>query len=364
VRVRALDVFRGLTVAGMVIVNNPGDWNTVYAPLLHAEWNGWTPTDLIFPFFLFIVGAAIPFGRVTSAPWAVIVRRAAVIVGCGLLLAGFPFFRVATWRIPGVLQRIAIGYLAAGAIVRATRADRPAQWASRVLAVAAVLVAVHWALLVLVPVPGGVAGDLTEGHDLGAWIDRTVFGRHLYRATWDPEGLLSTVPAVTTTLLGVLAGWELQRSSSPRSLVRRLSGAGLAAVVAGLLWHTTFPINKNLWTGSYVLFTGGLAAAALAACYWWADVNPPRWRRLIAEPFVALGRNALVLFVVSGLVAKTLIYVKWPAPDISLGQWLYVTMFAPLAAPKVASLLYALVNLAVLFALVWAMHRRRWYVTA
>lgn len=361
-RLRSLDVFRGVTVAAMVVVNNPGDWATVFAPLLHAEWHGWTPTDLVFPFFLFIVGAAIPFGSSVNGSWGPIVRRTVIIAGLGLLLAGFPFFRVATWRIPGVLMRIAICYAAAVVFVRAA-AGSGARIARLSAAIAALLVG-YWILLTWVPVPGGRAGDLTPGQDLGAWVDRRMLGGHLWRPTWDPEGLLGSLPATATTLLGVIAGWWLQSAPSPRALVRGLAAWGLAGVVAGLIWSAWFPINKSLWTSSYVLFTGGLAAVTLAACYWWADVAPTPLRTAFTEPFVALGRNAILLFVLSGLLVKTLIYLKWPEPSLSLAAWIYQSAFAPVAPPRVASLLYALANLTLLYALLHWLHKRRVYLTA
>jgi predicted acyltransferase len=362
VRLRSLDVFRGITMAGMVIVNNPGDWNAVYWPLLHAEWHGWTPTDLIFPFFLFIVGAAIPLGSVEGRSWSRVWRRTAFIVALGWFLAGFPFFDLATIRIPGVLVRIGLCYLAAASLVRLIGDLRKV---GRYSALAiAVLLAGYWFLMTMVPPPGGVAGDLTAEGNLGAWLDRTLLGGHLWREEWDPEGLLSTLPAIATTLLGVLAGVLLRQVSSPRVIVRRLAFWGLAGVLAGLAWHTVFPINKALWTSSYVLFTGGAAAAALAACYAWVDAAPTEGSRRASEPFVALGRNALLLFVISGLLAKTLISVSWPDPAQSLGAWLYAAAFAPLAPPKIASLAFAATHLAALWALLWGLHRRRWYWTA
>ena len=253
-RLRSLDVFRGVTMAGMVIVNNPGDWNAVYWPLLHAEWHGWTPTDLIFPFFLFILGAAIPLGSIEGRSWPRVWRRTAVIVGLGWFLAGFPFFRLATIRIPGVLVRIGLCYLAAASLVRLAGNDIRKLGRYAALAIAVLLVG-YWFLMTLVPPPGGVAGDLSAEGNLGAWLDRTLLGGHLWREDWDPEGLLSTLPAIATTLLGVLAGVVLRQVSSPRVIVRRLAGWGLAGVLAGLAWHTLFPINKALWTSSYVLFT-------------------------------------------------------------------------------------------------------------
>ena len=208
-RLVSLDVFRGLTMAGMVIVNNPGDWGNVYWPLLHAEWHGCTPTDLIFPFFLFIVGVSITLSR-TSASWGSILRRSVLIFAMGLFLAGYPRFNLERWRIPGVLQRIALCYLVSASVYRLTWGDRRRQ--SIVIATVAALLALgYWAVMMLVPAPGGVAGDLTPEGNLGAWIDRALMEGHLWKPRWDPEGLLSTVPAIATTLLGTLAGLCLGR---------------------------------------------------------------------------------------------------------------------------------------------------------
>ncbi len=347
----------------MVIVNNPGDWGAVYAPLRHAEWHGWTPTDLIFPFFLFIVGVSITFGRTAHGSWLTVLRRGAIIWGLGLVLAGYPFFRVATWRIPGVLARIAWSYVGAVVCVRIAERFGRTERARRVAAIAAVLLVWYWLLLTRVPVPGGVAGNLTPGHDLGAWLDRTLMLGHLWKPEWDPEGLLSTIPAIGTTLLGVIAGWWVQTGASPRQRVRGLLAWGLAGVLAGLAWSTWFPINKSLWTSSYVLFTGGLAAVVLALCHWICDVRPGRLTARLTEPFVALGRNAILLFVVSGLFAKTLIYLKWPDSNASLARWLYVTLCVPIASPYNASLLYALAHLALLYALLAFLHRRKLYLS-
>jgi predicted acyltransferase len=347
-------------MAGMVIVNNPGDWSNVYAPLLHADWHGWTPTDLIFPFFLFIVGVSITLSR-RSATWPAILRRAAIIFALGLFLAGYPRFDVTRWRIPGVLQRIAICYLAAAAAYRVTSGDRRRQGITLVLA--AILIALaYWAVMALVAPPGGVAGDLTASGNLGAWIDRALMSGHLWRPTWDPEGLLSTVPAIATTLLGVVTGLWLGSSETPQRKAAGLLAGGIAGIVLGQLWHLAFPINKNLWTSSYVLFTAGGAALLLALCYWAIDVRG--WRGW-TKPLVILGTNAITLFVFSGMLVKTLALVTVAGPEgqeISVSRYLYLQYFAPLASPKNASLLYALANLALLFALLAWMHRRRLFL--
>ena len=346
----ALDVFRGLTMAGMVIVNNPGTWSAMYWPLEHAEWNGWTPTDLIFPFFLFIVGFSLTLSRRTlTAPAGTIARRAAVIVGCGLFMAGFPFFNPSHWRIPGVLQRIGICYLAAALLYRWTKGRRQV---TLLCGVTAAILAAYWILLLQF-------GDLSPEGNLGAAIDRAVFGRHLYRAQWDPEGLLSSAPAVATTICGVLAGIWLSSSSSPRQKMKGFAVAGAAAFAAGEAWGLWFPINKQLWTSSYVLLTAGAAAILLAGCMWLIEVNrTARWMR----PFEILGNNALALFVVSGLLGKALIYVH--VNGASLQAFIYERGFAWMGAERNASLFYSLAFLALMYAMCDAMYRRRIFLRA
>jgi predicted acyltransferase len=356
-RLLSLDVFRGLTIAAMVIVNNPGDWSNMYWPLRHAEWNGWTPTDLIFPCFLFIVGVSITLSKKSSG-WRSILRRSAIIFALGLFLAGYPRFNIHRWRIPGVLQRIGVCYLAAASLYRLTAGERRRQ----IIAIASIAVALtlgYWAMMMLVAAPGGTAGDLSPEGNLGAWLDRALMNGHLWRPRWDPEGLLSTVPAIATTLLGVLAGLCLGAEWSSSRKTAALAGGGAAALIVGLAWNTVFPINKNLWTSSYVFFTAGFAALLLAACYWVLDVKG--WRRG-TMPLVILGVNAITLFVVSGLLVKTLALIRLAGPngrDIAVSTWAYLHWFVPLAQPKNASLLYSVANLAVLFGLLWWMYRRR-----
>jgi predicted acyltransferase len=340
----------------MVIVNNPGDWGHVYWPLLHAPWHGWTPTDLVFPFFLFIVGVSITLSR-RSADWSRIVRRALLIFGLGLFLSAYPRFDLASVRIPGVLQRIALCYLAAAAAYKLA----PGDWRRRgsvLAALAAALAVAYYLVMTFVPVPGGTAGDLSAEGNLGAYVDRALLAGHLWRARWDPEGLLSTIPAVSTTLSGTVAGLWLGSSQGDTRKAAMLAAAGVAGMAAGYAWHPWFPINKNIWTSSYVLFTAGAASLLLALCYWAIDIKGWRgWTR----PFVILGSNAITLFVASGLLVKTLglIRVDDAGGPISIARYAYLHYFAPLAAPKNASLLYALANLAVMFALLAWMHRRR-----
>jgi predicted acyltransferase len=337
----------------------------VYAPLLHAEWHGWTPTDLVFPWFLVIMGTAMALAGPERAAWPAVLRRTAVIAGLGLFMAGFPYFNPARWRIPGVLMRIALCYLGATVAWRlvATRGAALATMRRLAIVVAAIL-AGYWLLLTTVAPPGGVAGDLSPAGNLGAWLDRTLLAGHLWRPDWDPEGLLGTMPAIGSTLLGVIAGLWMQ-TRRPDSTAAALVAVGAALSAAGLTWGLSFPINKALWTSSYVLFTAGTAAMVLGPLHAWLDdgrASPAAAR--LAAPFVALGRNALLLFVLSGLAAKTMMLATVADGDgerVSVQQALYRAVFAPLAPPNVASLLFALTMLGALYVLLAWLHRRRWY---
>ncbi|MEW5931383.1 MAG: heparan-alpha-glucosaminide N-acetyltransferase domain-containing protein [Gemmatimonadota bacterium] len=346
-RLLSLDVFRGITIAGMLLVNNPGSWSHVYDPLEHARWHGWTPTDLIFPFFLFIVGVAMAFsfavqerrGAGRGEMMGRVAKRSAILFLLGLVLAAFPFYGLdlATLRIPGVLQRIGLAFLLASAVVLFAGPRAQA-------AVAALLLLGYWAAMKLVPVPGYGGGSLEPDSNLAAWVDRAVLGTaHLWKSskTWDPEGLLSTLPAVATVLLGVFAGRWLRSGRSPERKTAGMLAGGAAGVVAGLLWNEAFPINKNLWTSSYVVFTAGMALLVLAVCYWLVDV---KGRRRWAFPFVLLGVNAIAAFFLSGIMARLLTLVKWAGPtgDVTLKGWIHDHAFASWLSPLNASLAFAL----------------------
>jgi len=348
-RLLSLDVFRGLTIAGMILVNNPGSWAHIYGPLRHAEWHGWTPTDLIFPFFLFIVGVSITLALSRRAEagggrrdlYLKIARRALVIFCLGLVLSGFPFFDLSTIRIPGVLQRIAVCYFFAALIFLNTG------WRAQA-AITGALLLVYWALMTLVAAPGYAAGDLSMEGNLAAYLDRTLLAGHTWKPLYDPEGILSTMPAVATTLCGVLAGRLLRSEAAPAEKCAALFVAGVAGVVAGWAWNFWFPVNKPLWTSSYVLLTAGLALQLLALCYWLVDIHG---RRRWAWPFVVFGTNALAVFFLSGIFARLLGLIKFTRDDgkqVSLHRAAYETLFASWADPVNASLMFA-----VCFVLFW-----------
>jgi predicted acyltransferase len=362
-RLLSLDIFRGATIAGMLLVNNPGTWSTIYDPLEHAAWNGWTPTDLIFPFFIFISGVSMAFsfaarsrrGDTRGALLRSVLRRSATLFLLGLLLHAFPhYFELSHLRIPGVLQRIALAYLFSGmAYVYLGRN-------ARVILVALLLLG-YWALQTLVPVPGGFTGVLEPGMDLGGYIDRIVFGtNHLWREskTWDPEGLLSTLPAIATALLGAFTGdWmRSERDAPTRTAVLFFGGNILLAL--GLMWSPLFPINKSLWTSSYVLFTAGFACNVLAMCYWLVDVKGyRRW----AVPFVVLGMNAITAFFLSSLFSRIIGLIKVDG-DVALKTWIYRNAFASWLAPINASLAFAVVYVVLWTALMSILYKRRIFI--
>jgi predicted acyltransferase len=366
-RLVGLDVFRGLTMAAMVIVNNPGSWSHVYPPLRHAEWHGCTPTDLIFPFFLFIVGAALAFSKSDARgrdAWLAMLRRAAVLFGLGLMLNASSMLVTrqidfANLRIMGVLQRIALVYMLLFALTRLVGLRGQ-------IAIAVATLAGYALLLHRVPTPGIGAGVLTPEGNIAGWIDRAVLTpAHVYRGgPMDPEGLVSTLPAMVTALIGWWCGLMLARDvrvGRPPALGRLLA-LGVAGVAIGYGWHLAgHPLNKPLWTGSYVLYTAGWAMIALAACVWAGQVTS---LDRLTRPLVMLGRNAILLFVGSGLSARLLAAIRIDAGDTStrtLAQWLYQRVCVPIAGPLNGSLLYAMATLAAWWLVLWWCWRRRWF---
>jgi predicted acyltransferase len=356
-RLASLDAFRGLTVAAMVLVNNPGTWRAVYPPLRHAEWHGWTLTDVIFPAFLFVVGVAVPLAlgpRVETLGSAAVVtrvlRRSLLIFALGIVLNGFPDFPWATMRIPGVLQRIAVCYLAAALLFLATT------WRTQAVVASALLVT-YWIVMTLVPVPGYGAGNLNPEGNLAAYLDRALLGPHVWRAArvYDPEGVLSTAPALATTLAGVLVGIWLRRGWTPRVVAGGLTLAGIGGLALGELWGRWFPVNKALWTSSYAVLMAGLATLGLAACYWAIEV---RGYRRWAVPFRVFGVNALALFFLSTLAARALVLIRIGPHGSSLQSVIYDRVFAPWATPVNASLAYAIVYVFLWWLVMWVLDRR------
>jgi predicted acyltransferase len=370
-RLGSLDMFRGLAIAGMVLVNNPGSWEHVYAPLLHAEWNGFTPTDLVFPAFLFIVGVAIPYSLAhyessdrgdRRALYLRILRRAALLFALGLMLnmttpalQWLLHGKAPDWttlRIMGVLQRISLAYLLAIILVLALGPR------GRIIAILAILLG-YWAALAWIPVPAFGAGDLHPDTSLVTYVDRLILTRpHMYRDGFDPEGLLSTVSAAATVLIGSLAGlWVKQVPAAGRVSVG-LALAGCVLAVLGWLWGLVFPINKSLWTSSYVVYSAGWSLLLLAACYEIVEVW--RWRR-IGWPLQVMGVNAIALFVGSGIVARILL-VSRTADGRSAYQWLYDSVFVPWAGPTNGSLAFAIATVVFWWLALFGLYRRGWFL--
>ena len=357
-RLLSLDAFRGLTVAGMILVNNPGDWGHIYAPLEHAPWHGWTPTDLIFPFFLFTVGVSITFALSTGPQQGIIrkiLTRSLTLFLLGLFLNLFPRFDIGTVRILGVLQRIALVYLVCSLIFLRTT---PRQ---QLYILAAILVG-YWLLMTVVPVPGIGYANLEPATNLAAWLDRTILTpAHVYKPAkvWDPEGLLSTLPAIGTGMLGLLTGTWLRSNRPGVDKAAWLFTAGCGLTLAGIIWGGFFPINKALWTSSYVLLAGGLAMLGLALCYWLIDVRSNRRGVL---PFEAFGVNAITVFFLSGLIPRVMNLIKVTGAGglpVGLKEHLYRTFVAPpFADLRNASLAGALTFVLIWFVILWVMYRK------
>ncbi len=363
-RLVSLDVFRGATIAAMILVNDNGS-EAAYWPLKHSLWNGWTPTDLIFPFFLFIVGVSLVFSfqsrlrRGDSKRDLVLhtLKRSAILFALGLFVSSYPHYHLATFRIPGVLQRIAVCYLIAALLTLYVNTYARIAW------VAGLLVG-YWALMRFVPVPGyGVPGrDIPLLHpdwNLTAYIDRKLMFGHLYEGTRDPEGLLSTLPSIATALCGVLTGEWLRSARTQKQKATGMLVFGVLGLIAGKIWNIWFPINKKLWTSSYVLFVVGFALVCLAFSYWLIDIRKKRgaW----TKPFLIFGMNAITAYVLSEVLAGTLYSIHFQSGlhRVHLQEYIFYHAFAWIEPPGLASLAYSLVYVFVCFLPIWWMYRKK-----
>ena len=368
-RLLSLDVFRGATVAAMILVNNPGSWSHIYPPLAHASWHGCTPTDLVFPFFLFIVGVSIAYSMGTrkldttthNQTLIKAAKRGLILFGLGLFLSLFPkiftspFDALSTVRIPGVLQRIGVVFFIS-AIIFLKNSEK------NILKIMIGLLVAYWAMMTFIPVPGFGPANLEKETNLAAWVDRLLLGEaHLWKSakTWDPEGVLSTIPAVASCLFGILVGVYLKRKDITEGVkVSWLFSVGILAVIAGLVWDLQFPINKSLWTSSFVLYTGGWATLLLALCYWLIDING--YKRF-TKPFVVYGVNAITVFFLSGLMPRIMNMIEIDMPDgTTMGSknWLYKTYLVPNFSPINASLAYAILFILFWYLILWIMYKR------
>ena len=360
-RLLSLDVFRGITIAAMILVNSPGN-DTAYWPLDHAPWHGLTPTDLVFPFFVFIVGISLVFslgrrlqeGQDRTALMVLVFKRALIIFGLGLLLNGFPYYHLGTIRIPGVLQRIALCYFFGALFFLWTNIS------IQIAAIVVILLGYAW-LMTHLQVPSFAVGDLTKEGNFAAYIDRTVFGAHLYRPIYDPEGILSTLPAIATGLMGNLAGYWLRAPGAPARKATGCMQAGFVFLLAGWKWGQYFPINKALWSSSYVLLTAGWAVVLFGVCYWVIEING--WRAW-SKPFEVFGVNAIAAYFLHVFFLKVQNLIHIPQPDGSPGNLrFFITQHLfGWASPQNASLAYATSYTLLWLAFFWILYRKRIFI--
>jgi predicted acyltransferase len=421
-RIISLDVLRGITIMMMVLVNNPGSWGNIFAPLEHAEWNGCTPTDLVFPFFIFILGAAIPLAFVTKVlnqqTFIKIVTRSLRIICLGLFLSFFgkielfdlegyylilskliitgivayallgnfeqkiKFYLVLTIfsififlafsgieaytnvRIPGVLQRIGVVYFFAALVYLKTEIK------GQITTVALLLLG-YWAIMTLIPVPGFGSANLDKGTNLAGWIDNLLLENHLWASskTWDPEGILSTIPAIANGIVGLLVGQLLNSSLAKNDKAKKMFGIGLALVILGLIWNEFFPMNKSLWTSSFVLYTAGFATLFLALFYYLIDIKGYKnW----TTPLLFWGVNPMIVFFLSGILPRVLSSIKVANPAYLIGNLdeipeqiglqEYLNKFCILPHfddPKIASLMWALLNITFWSFVLWYFYKKK-----
>ena len=361
-RLLSLDVFRGITIAGMIIVNTPGN-NEAYRQLDHAEWNGCTMTDLVFPFFLFIVGVSLVFslskrlardGGKGLAPQ--IFKRTLILYAFGMLLNAIPNYHPSTIRILGVLQRIALCYcLASFIFIKTTLRTQ--------IIIAVGALAGYWLMLTQIPVPGYGAGILTKEASFASWLDRLVLGLHTYRGgVYDPEGILGTLPSLVTTLLGIFAGLWLKTQNTENSRLAGLLAGGAALTLAGWLWGFSFPLNKALWTSSYVLYTGGLALWLLALAYWLIEMKGIKaW----GKPFEIFGINAIAAYMLPIFLLKFLVLYKLPVPGgepLQLRIFICDHVFGTWLSPLNASAAFAFSYMGLWLAFFWLLYRKNVFI--
>ena len=376
-RLVSLDAFRGFTIAGMILVNNPGSWGNIYPQLAHAAWNGWTFTDFIFPFFLWIVGVSMTFsfavrktkGDDNTKLLLGVLRRSAIMFGLGLFLTGFPFgllwghhFDLSTIRIPGVLQRIAICYLISSIIYLNT------SMRGVIISIGALFVT-YWLFMFYYPVPEIGAGVFEKGRNFAAYIDSMFLSGHMWSATktWDPEGLFSTLPAIATSLIGAITGDYLRQSpqeKTEKSVWMFVFGSGF--LLSGAILDMWMPINKSLWTVSYTLFMAGWALCIFGIFYFLIDAKGiKKW----AYPFIVYGMNAIFVFVLSGVAGRAMGLWKFNVMlsdgtfrDVSIKTIITQNLFEPYFSPLNASLLHAVAWVSVMYLVVWVMYKKKWFV--
>ncbi len=354
-RLVSLDVFRGVTIAAMILVNSSGD--DAYIQLKHAPWHGWTFADMVFPFFLWIIGVAMVFsfrkrfeqGTDKKKIFLHILRRSVILFALGLFLNAFPFFNLSTIRIPGVLQRIAVCYFVASIIFLNTKLRGQIVWTVIVLTG-------YWFLLKLVPVPGFGAGALEQDANLALYIDQLLLKGHLLFTTWDPEGVVSTLGAIATVLFGILTGQLLISDNVKKKTFWMFTG-GAGLVLVGLVTNIWLPINKNLWTSSYALYMAGLALFIFSIFYFVIDVKGYKnW----SKPFAIYGVNALFVYMLSVFATNLLMIIN--IGGTSLWDSIYKNLNLSFSGPKNASLIFGIASVLALYGVAYLMYRKKWFI--
>ena len=362
-RLLSLDFFRGITVAAMILVNNPGSWSDIFSPLRHSEWDGCTPTDFIFAFFLFIIGVSIVYAMEAKKKNAknhpklilAIFRRSLIILAIGAFLALSSNFEWSTVRIPGILPRIAVVFCICGVIYIKTNTKVQ-------ICLTLILLIGYYFLMNYVDVPGTGPANLDPVNNLAAWVDRIVFSKnHLWQngKQTDPEGLLSTIPAIATVLIGIITGTRLKSLQSGNTDdVAGFIIAGIVLFLVAIIGSAYFPINKSLWTSTYVLYTAGFAILFLALSYWLIDM---KGYTKFTPPFIAFGRNPITAYVIAGIIPTILFKISISDHGVSMNSWdyAYKYLFEPFFSPKIASLIPAVLMLLLIFAPIWWMHQRK-----
>lgn len=357
-RLLSLDAFRGFTIAAMILVNNPGSWSNIYAPLEHAAWNGLTPTDLIFPFFLFIVGIsiALSYSKVieSSTPlrsvYKKLIFRAIKIFMVGLFLNMIPDFDLSNIRYAGVLQRIAVVFLVCGFLFLKTN------WRTQLITGITILIS-YWLAMRFVPTPGYADAHLEPGMNLAAWVDQQLLPGKLWNQTWDPEGVLSTFPALVTAILGMLTGRFLLSSKTWEEKVNYLFVGGFILTIIGIVWGWDFPINKNIWSSSFVLVTAGLALLTLSTLIFLIDVlRYHSW----AKMGIIFGSNAIAIYVLSNLLG--IVFYGLNVGESSLSGHFLTLLDTIGATPEFASMMCALVFVAINFVPAYILHQKRVFI--
>ena len=357
-RLTSLDAMRGFTIAAMILVNNPGSWDHVYGPLEHAPWHGLTPTDLIFPFFLFIVGVSIVLaytkllekGVSKKELYKKIVIRALKIFAVGIVLSLLPYFNFSELRVAGVLQRISIVFLACSFIFLNTSVKTQI-WIGVITLIG------YWLAMTLIPTPGTGKVMLEPGVNLAAWIDSILLPGRKWQGTWDPEGILSTFPSIVNGIIGMLAGQLIVGKRTPQEKVILLMISGFALVTVGYAWHLVFPVNKNLWTSSFVLVTTGLASLVLGASYYIVDIRNYTSGTKIG---IVFGANAIAAYVLADVLSY--IFYVIPFGHASLNEHFMTVLTGAGLAPKLVSMLYAILFVGANFIPAYILYKKKIFI--